>query len=245
MSEEQFATEDPAGQETLELFADTDLFNRWLFENLAPYCKDNILEIGSGIGNISKLLLERFQKVTLSDLRASYCQKLRDHFSTNQRLQQVIQLDLGDSEIGKSFPTLLNSFDTIIASNVVEHIGDDHLAVQNCSKLLKSKGRLVILVPAYQWLYNGFDSELGHYRRYNRKNLGRLLMDEGFELVHEKYFNAVGILGWWFSGSVLKKKILPKNQLNLYNKLIPMIRLADKVLLNKAGLSVIAVGEKL
>jgi len=237
-------TADPAGQETLEIFAETDHFNRWMFENLSPYCRDNILETGSGIGNISALLLERFNFVCLSDLRSAYCQLLRERFSENNKLKNVFVLDLGEQQIEKKYPEYMGAFDTVLSSNVVEHVADEYMAFQNCRKLLKAGGRLVILVPAYNWLFNSFDSELGHYRRYTRKSLKKLFTQHGFEVVHAQYFNAVGILGWWFSGSVMRKKILPKNQLTLYNKLIPFIRLMDKLLLNQAGLSVIVAGEK-
>jgi 2-polyprenyl-3-methyl-5-hydroxy-6-metoxy-1,4-benzoquinol methylase len=51
---------------------------------------------------------------------------------------------------------------------VVEHIKDDRLAIANCKKLLKKNGHLIILVPAYRYLYNEFDKELEYYRRYNK-----------------------------------------------------------------------------
>jgi 2-polyprenyl-3-methyl-5-hydroxy-6-metoxy-1,4-benzoquinol methylase len=245
MTEHLFGeTDDPAGQETLEIFAETDHFNRWMFENLSPYCKDNILETGSGIGNISALLLEQFNEVSLSDLRNTYCKLLNGRFSGNDHLKNVYVLDLGEQQIEKNYPSLMNKFDTVLSSNVVEHVEDEQMAFQNCRKLLKAGGQLVILVPAYNWLYNSFDKELGHYRRYTKARLKKLFVQHGFEVVHAQYFNAVGILGWWFSGSVMRKKMLPKNQLTLYNKLIPFIRLMDKLLLHQAGLSVIVAGEK-
>jgi 2-polyprenyl-3-methyl-5-hydroxy-6-metoxy-1,4-benzoquinol methylase len=236
--------EDTIGKETLDLFAETHRFNQWMFSNLSPFCQDNILEIGSGIGNISKLLLENFSKVYLSDLREEYCEILRIKFSADAHLQQVYPLDLGEADLIHTQGELIGRFDSVIASNVVEHVEDEHLAIRNCFDMLKPKGRLVVLVPAYGFLYNGLDRELGHFRRYNRKGMTRLLQAERFSVLHTRYFNAAGILGWWFSGSVQKKTLLPKNQLDLYNKLIPLIRLFDKIVFNQMGLSLIAVGEK-
>lgn len=236
--------DDQSGLETLELFADKDNFNEWLFSILAPYCKDNLLEIGSGIGNISALLEKKFSEVYLSDLHEYYCGLLRTRFKNSPSIREVYQLDLAVGQAAVSYPGLTGKFDTIIASNVIEHIEDDSLAVRNCSAMLKPGGQLVILVPAYMSLYNSFDKELGHYRRYTRKTLTALLEGQGLEVSHTQYFNTLGVLGWWFSGSVLKKKILPGNQLSLYNKLIPLIRVFDSLFLRKAGLSVIAVGKK-
>jgi 2-polyprenyl-3-methyl-5-hydroxy-6-metoxy-1,4-benzoquinol methylase len=245
MKEHLFAQEDPeVGQETLEIFAHTDHFNRWMFGELAPFCKGHILEIGSGIGNISSLLLERFDEISLSDLRKNYCDILQEKFSRNEHLKYICQMDLGEREIEKKIPEWQNKFDTILASNVIEHIKDDHQAIRNCYKMLKKNGRIVILVPAYNQLYNPFDAMLGHYRRYTRNTLTDLLEKEGFSIVHTRYFNAIGIAGWWFSGVILKKKKLPENQLALYEKLVPVIRLADTLTLHRLGLSVISVGEK-
>jgi 2-polyprenyl-3-methyl-5-hydroxy-6-metoxy-1,4-benzoquinol methylase len=67
------------------------------------------------------------------------------------------------------------TFDTVYALNVVEHIKDDNLAISNAKKLLKHDGNIIILVPAYQALYNRFDIVLEHYRRYNEQRLNSLL----------------------------------------------------------------------
>lgn len=244
MENREITETDPAGLETLKLFANTGHFNSWLFKTLAPFCKDNMLEIGSGIGNMSGFLAQRYNQVFLSDLRPEYCELLRQKFATNNRVKEIYQFDLAEKNLEKNYPELQNKFDTVLASNVVEHIENDRLAIRNCCKLLNTGGHGVILVPAYQWLYNSFDKELGHHRRYTKKKLKKLLEKEGFRVVHTQYFNAAGVLGWWFSGSILKKKILPQNQLTLYDKLIPFIRLADRLFMHKCGLSVIAVGEK-
>lgn len=245
MKEHVHVQEDPGtGQETLEIFAHTDSFNRWMFGNLSPFCRGHVLEIGSGIGNLSALLLDRFDKVSLSDIRADYCDILNSRFGGNAHLERVYRIDLGDPQIEADFPQLQGKFDSILTSNVVEHIRNDSLAIQNCHKLLRPGGRLVVLVPAYNFLYNAFDEHLGHYRRYTRKSLSGLLKDQGFGILHTRYFNAAGIAGWWFSGVVLGKKKLPSGQLSLYNKLVPLIRLGDIVTLRRIGLSIIAVGEK-
>lgn len=245
MADTQFSPdEDVVGRQTLELFAETDEFNKWLFQALSPYCNNNILEIGSGIGNISSFLIQNFAAVTLSDIRSDYFKTLHQKFDGNDNLAGICLVDLSTSKLEQDYPELLNKFDTIIASNVVEHIENDKLAIENCFKMLKPGGRVVILVPAYNWLYNPFDKELGHFRRYTKSTLSTLIQSGGFRIIGEKYFNALGMLGWWVSGSILRKKTLPANQLSFYNKIVPLARLIDKVLLRRIGLSVIVAGEK-
>jgi len=198
--------EDQIGEGTLGLFADKNQFNRWQFGELAPFCRGHILEVGRGIGNLSALLLEQFDKVSLSDLRNSYFQTLHAKFDKCKSLEEIFLMDLSDDKLLEKFPGLEAKFDTILTSNVIEHIGDDGLAIRNCHRLLKKGGRLVVLVPAYSALYNTFDTMLGHYRRYTRKSLTTLFRREGFSIVDSHYFNAVGIAGWWFSGKVLKRR---------------------------------------
>lgn len=232
-----------AGLETLELFSGADVFNEWLFNNITDYCKGTTLEIGSGIGNISKYLLAQNDKVALSDLSEDYCSILKKKFSHNPNLLAIHQIDLASPEFEEKYGVLFQSFETIVALNVVEHIKNDVLAVDNCKKLLKNDGRLIVLVPAYQFLFNDFDTELGHYRRYTRKSLRLLLEHQQFDVIVTKYFNAFGMIGWWFTGSLLKKKIIPKWQLQFFNKFVPLFKLIDKLLLQRTGLSVIAVAK--
>lgn len=243
MIPDSFQQDDPAGLETLQTLAKAERFNKWLYDAIAGYCKGEILEIGSGIGNISKLLLESGEQVALSDVRINYCETLKHRFKDNARLRGVYQVDLSLADFSDAYQPLLAGFDTIIALNVIEHIKDDKLAIQNCKRLLRKDGRLVILVPAFQWLYNSLDKELGHYRRYKKKSLSELLVNEEMIITDKKYFNCSGIPGWWTSGSVFKSKIISDWQLNVYDKLVPVFRVIDKAVLHMAGLSVIAVAK--
>src|SRR5580704_13486547 len=140
------------GFSTLKNLSAAHGLNRWMFESIRPFVKGNILETGSGIGNISSLLLELFDEVSLSDLRKDYCDILQEKFGRNEHLKYICQLDLAEREIEKKFPEWQNEFDTILTSNVIEHIKDDHQAIRNCYKMLKQGGRIVILVPAYNQL---------------------------------------------------------------------------------------------
>jgi SAM-dependent methyltransferase len=139
---------------------------------------------------------------------------------------------------------LLGSFDGVFALNVVEHIADDVLAIANAKKLLRKGGRLVILVPAYQMLFNEFDKALEHYRRYTEGSLKSVFQKNNFQIVHSQYFNFAAIAGWWFSGNILKKKTIPTGQMKIYNMLVPIFKIVDKIVLNKAGISVIVEGIK-
>jgi hypothetical protein len=99
-------------------------------------------------------------------------------------------------------------------------------------------------VPAYRWLYNSLDKELGHFRRYNRQRLSGLLSGQHFQIVHTQYFNMAAIPGWWMSGSLFKMKEIKSGPVNIYESLVPMLKLADRLAGKRFGLSVIAVACK-
>jgi 2-polyprenyl-3-methyl-5-hydroxy-6-metoxy-1,4-benzoquinol methylase len=66
-------------------------------------------------------------------------------------------------------------FDCVVATDVLEHIGDDEAAFTKLVSLVKPGGILLITVPAGPWLYGYHDESLGHYRRYSRRQLRHLV----------------------------------------------------------------------
>jgi SAM-dependent methyltransferase len=153
-------------------------------------------------------------------------------------------LDLGKEDNRVEGQDLAGRFDTVVALNVIEHIRDDAAAVRNCFRLLRPGGRLVMLVPAYPRLFNGIDEELGHFRRYKKKDAACLLEGQGFRLIHSEYFNAAAIVGWWVSGALLRMRRLGKRGVTIYNYFVPLARPIDRVLGRRIGVSVIVVGER-
>lgn len=235
---------DAEGHETLEAIALANNFNEWMFRSIKPYCSGRILEIGSGTGNISQFFLADKQPIMLSDIRENYCRLLSEKFQKEKSLLGVRKLDLVSPSFESEYADLIETFDTVYALNVVEHIENDSLAIANAKRLLKKGGTLIILVPAYQMLYNRFDKELYHFKRYTVKVMGALFLKNGFTLHKKFYFNALGIAGWFVSGSLLKNKIIPESQLSFYNRIVPLAKLADALLFRSIGLSVVIVGKK-
>lgn len=235
---------DQIGKDTLDVISEADRFIEWMYFTIKPYCSNKILEVGSGIGNITEFFLEDQFELLATDLRKNYCSYLNNRFRDYPSFAGAEQMNLVDPDFEKKFKDQFNQFNTVFALNVVEHIEDDTLAISNCKKLLKPKGRLIILVPSYQVLYNSFDEQLGHFRRYTINTLASLFENTNFDIIHKQYFNFVGIIGWFFSGRLLKIKQIPRNQMKLYNRLVPFIKLADRILFHSMGLSVIVVGEK-
>ncbi len=242
MSEYTFKEIDQEGLETLKAISEAKNFNKWMFDTIYPHCSGKILEIGSGIGNISEYFIERKEQIYLSDLRDNYLEFLSKNYEG--KAAGIINLDIVEETFDQNYAELLGTFDTVFALNVIEHIYDDSLALKNINKLLKPNGKVIILVPAYQMLFNTFDKALEHYRRYTTKSISKVVESGGFELKHKTYFNAVGIAGWILSGSILKKETIPAGQMKLYNALVPIFKVIDRIIFRSFGLSAISVGQK-
>ncbi len=244
MAKFEFKEIDQEGEETLKSVGEAKLFNRWMFSEIEPFNQGKVLEIGSGVGNISEFFLEGGYDVTLSDIRENYCGYLEDKFSKYSNLSEIVKMDAERPDFDDVYKEHIGKYDSVFSLNVVEHIADDQLAIINATKLLKKGGRLTILVPAYQSLYNSIDEGLDHYRRYTKKSLTALMENANLRTEHKQYFNFMGIPGWYISGLITKQRTVGSGQMKLYNLGVPLFKVLDKVLLKRIGLSVIAVGRK-
>lgn len=235
---------DKEGKETLNVIAKANHFNEWIFKTIQPYCKGKILEIGSGLGNISNYFINSESSIYLSDIRNNYCDILTKKFHDKPNLLGIQNINLVADNFEKIYAEHVNQFDTVFALNVIEHIKDDMLAISNCKKLLKKGGNLIILVPAYQFLYNQFDKELCHYKRYLKKEMIQIFQDNALTIKKSFYFNSLGILGWFASGRLAKNKTIPSTQMGFYNKIVFIAKIIDLLLFRKIGLSTIVIGKK-
>lgn len=239
MKEQPVGLPDTVGIETLEVLSKANYFNKWMYDQVKGFLFGNILEIGSGIGNISQFAVKDHNNITLSDYDSNYCSLLKNKFLRIPEVKSVLQIDLLDPDFETKYDFLKEKFDSVYLLNVIEHIENDNKAIMNINYVLNKKGRLIMLAPAYKWLYSRFDKELGHYRRYTSASLKSLAKNNGFTPASCKYFNAAGIAGWMIFGKILNRKQIESKQLTAFNNLVPLIKLLDKILFNKIGLSII------
>lgn len=218
-------------------------FLEWRYAEVKPFLAGDILECGSGFGTYSDRLVRDFpeSKITVSDVDAGYIALLRERFKRNSNIS-VSRLDLGNRE---DFESLWFKPDSVLALNVLEHVRDDVSALKNVYDILKPDGRLVLLVPAHQTLYNNIDVAIGHFRRYSLKSLTTIIGETKFRVLTMFYMNLLGIVGWYVNGTLLRSSIVNGSALHFYDKLVPGLRLFEKrIIKGKFGISLIAVLEK-
>ena len=129
-----------------------------------------VLEIGSGIGNITKFLLDR-DLVIATDVEPRYLTFLKNTFGQYKKFMiENFDISGSDTERYRQY-----HIDSVICFNVLEHIEKDEKALENIFNLLEPKGRLLLFVPSHRWLYGSLDQHLGHHRRYAKKELKKKL----------------------------------------------------------------------
>ena len=214
-------------------------FNKWMVKKIEPFMGNVILEVGSGIGNISRQLPKR-DGLIVTDLSNSYLDILKSAFEDND-IVTIKKLDLtSDSDVEN---VGYNICDTVVCLNVLEHIEDDVGALKRISRMLKTGGNLILLVPQYEFLFGSYDKNVGHFRRYSKKMLKKALSEAGYEISAVKNFNFLAIFGWWLNSCLLKKNTMGKIQLKIFDLLVPYISLFEKIV-PLPGLSLICVAKK-
>jgi glycosyltransferase involved in cell wall biosynthesis len=226
------------GYQTLLRLGRAERYNRWMAEQIAPFLGQRILEIGSGIGNLTRHLVGR-ERVVATELNPRYLRILANTFEHHTGVE-VRSLDLADFD-----PRALTEgrLDTAVCLNVLEHIEDDRQALRRLAATLAPGGRLILLVPAHQWLFGATDRAIHHYRRYEAADLRARMEEAGFRVERVSFFNRLGVLGWYLNSVLFQRKTVPGLQLRIQNLLVPLLR-AEQALPLPFGLSLIAIGRR-
>lgn len=235
---DQFSQE---GDKNLKILAQANNFTLWMYEQAQPYLKGTILEIGSGQGNYSKLIIKDFptHKIILSEIDENYLTQLQTDLGNKN--VSTIKLNLEK----KADFNQIDQIDSAFALNVLEHVEHDVDALNNIYDKLTPGGTFTVLVPAHQFLYNCIDKSVGHFRRYNKKLMKEKVAQTQFKIKKLFYFNAFSIPGWYLSGNILKRDLLSENKMQFFDKLVPVLKFFEKHILRKSiGMSLIAVLEK-
>lgn len=226
------------GYVTLERMGKLSHYNDWIWQSIAPYVGNRVLEVGAGIGNMTRVLYGR-DLIVATDLELPYLHILRNRFARNPTIE-VERLDLNSDDC---LALKKHEFDTVVCLNVLEHIEDHEGALQRLYEVLMPGGRLALFVPADQKLFGTMDTQVGHFRRYSREELQQLMEAAGFVTEKLTYQNIFGRFGWWLNGRVLKRAHLPAGQSRMFDYVVPILRRLEPKNPSR-GLSLIAVGMK-
>ena len=141
--------------------------------------QSSFFEIGCGTGFVLKALNQAFPKLQLkgSEMLTSGLQYASKRLSA----ATFIQMD------ARNIP-YVDEFEAIGAFDVLEHIEEDVVVLQQACEALKRDGVLFVTVPQHNWLWSSVDDYSCHVRRYSAKELHQKIESTGFKILRSTSF---------------------------------------------------------
>jgi SAM-dependent methyltransferase len=218
----------------LEAMSFATNYHRWILACFRPYLGSSVAEVGAGQGSFSRLLLE-------TDIRSLLA--FEPSANMYPELLRALASDPRATAVNDFFGPAagMDRFDSVLYVNVLEHIEDDAAELATARAALHPSGHLLVFVPALPWLFSPLDRQVGHYRRYVRKDLVRLVARAGFSAVQARYFDIAGILPWYVN-FVLLRNTIGGRSVSAYDKLVvPLMRRIEERLPPCIGKNVILI----
>jgi len=230
---------EPYGRGHLHNITGTPQYVAWLTSMLRPQLGDRVLEVGAGIGNLVGRMMGKRQLYMAAERDPLYLHALRNRFLRTPNVQ-VRNLDPENAAACAELPA---DFDTVIAAGVLEFSSDPGALVKNLASKLAPGGKLLVIVPNSQALYCNMDRTLGHKRRFDTGELGRLIADAGLDVTSIQRFNSMAYAAWLVSGKLFGSQRLNRFTLKLFDKTVWIWRRLDPIL-PWPGLTLFAVATR-
>lgn len=160
--------------------------------------KGKLIDIGAGNGLVLRFFKNKGFEVTGMELSPVLCKAMKKN-------PKMVGIKIIQGNISKRQG--LEVFDTVLASDVIEHVEDDEVALSNLYSFLKPGGILVISVPAHSHLFGKRDKLWGHYRRYDKNQLITKIKELKGKVEFVTYWNFVGYFAYFFYEKILNKPI--------------------------------------
>ena len=234
-TQERYAADD------LETMREATRYGAHVFQLFEDYIGSRVLEVGSGIGTITRRLVDRASLVVGIEPNPNCIRPLREAMEGHPRFT-LRECHLEECPRGE---LAAYKFDTVVCVNVLEHIEDDIAALATFREVVIPQGKIAVFVPAVQAAYGPLDAELGHYRRYSRTTLHRAFTLAGLKVLKLRYTNPIGLLGWMYNAHISKSLTHSPEQVRLFDQLIaPWALPIDRLIPPPVGLSLVCVGER-
>ncbi|MBR0674290.1 class I SAM-dependent methyltransferase [Neoroseomonas soli] len=224
----------------LDVFSEAHNWRAYWTGMVRPLLGRTVLEVGAGIGSATR---------SLWTPAVAHWLALEPDDALSDRLRRTVaEMNAPTIEVRSATVAELpaeETFDTALYIDVLEHIDGDLEEVARVAQHIRPGGHIVVLAPAHQWLFTPFDKALGHFRRYDRRSLGRLTPD-GFSMLALRYLDSVGMLASLGNRLVLRSAAPTPAQIALWDgRMVPLSRRLDGLLRFRCGKSILGVWQKL
>jgi glycosyltransferase involved in cell wall biosynthesis/ubiquinone/menaquinone biosynthesis C-methylase UbiE len=227
------------GPDILDTLSRAKHFNRWMADTVSPYLGNEVLELGAGMGNLTRLLASRRRRYIATDIDVEHLSRLQARLHHRPNIETAI-CDLSRTE---DFEPWTRKVDSVVCLNVLEHVEDDMSGLRNIRACLKPGGRAIILVPQGPGVYGTLDEVLGHFRRYSKTELEQKMKSAGYRVERILEFNRITYPGWYVNGRLLRRRHFSRFQLGVFDRLVWMWRRIDP-LIPWPPTSIIGVGAR-
>ena len=218
----------------LSYFDKADKFRNYQFNLFKKYISGKTAEIGPGTGENIKYYHSSVSSLYLFETSKKLFEEI------NKKIKKYTNIYINDCDIKDS----KEKFDTIIYLDVLEHIEDDQNEIFHAFHKLNVNGRLIINVPAFNILFSNFDKDVGHFRRYSKKDLLKRISTFDMRVVQLKYFDSIGFIFSLLSKITRNGKSNFGTKIKIWNFFVPISRILDKIFFHSFGKSLICVVEK-
>jgi SAM-dependent methyltransferase len=234
------ATERTYEGSELALFVHAVNWKAYWAGKILPFVKGRALEVGAGIGsNAITLGSPAGVQWTLLEPDSGQCAQMRARIAAGE-LPAETEVRCGVLGDLPAEPT----FDTILYIDVLEHIEHDRDELAEAARRLRSGGHLIVLSPAYQFLFSPFDAAIGHHRRYSRKALLGVAAAP-FRPVRSFYLDSLGMMLSFLNRFLVRQSMPTVSTIRTWDSLIvPLSRIADPLIGFSTGRSVICIWTK-
>ncbi len=176
-----------------------DFRNYNLMRLVASYVGgQSVLDIGCGNGFMLDLLRKQGKSVLGIEPLSEMIALADQHFPGLTIYKGTAE------EVNNLVP---HKVDTVIMTDVLEHIEDDQAQLGKIREILDNEGKIILVVPAYQSFYGKRDKNMGHFRRYSGQGLENLLINTGFAVKTIRFWNMLGLPLYFISEKILRKEL--------------------------------------
>ena len=211
----------------------------WLGKTIRPFLGDTVLELGSGIGNLSGRLMAKRLRYVATENDPLYLHALLNRFLRTPSVE-VKRVDPATLD---GLDPLKGQIETVLLVNILEYLDRPEKTLLKLQETLKPNGRVVVLSPANPSLFGSLDRSVGHLRRYSEKDLRGLLDQNGYQVEQCFTMNKPGAFAWWINSKLLSNDRISRFTLKAFDLTVWFWQRVDRFL-PWGGLSIVAVARK-